>query len=298
LYSWNSVKLIGQFALINDGVLQVVRKLDRSVVINTFQSSYDFVLDLVLSKSASLADDTDYDFWHAILGHPLKANVNRKLYEDGYLIPDYPSNFTCNSCALSKSKQNCPKPVKSKSIEVFELIHTDVWGPFPNESYGGSKYFLTIIDDSSRCWYVFFLKRRSDISIMLRAFFNHIKRQFGKQIKRIRRYDGDEYIRIELKDFFLTSGVLHELTPPYSPEPNGSMELCNPTILTIARSMTIASPDFSCLLAEAVNMAAYLKTRLPHKHLPSSPISFERFHGKRPTISLLKLFGGKCYVYI
>jgi hypothetical protein len=62
LYSWNSVKSIGKFALIDDGVLSVVRKLDRSVVINTFQSGNDFVLDLVPSESGSLADDTDYDF--------------------------------------------------------------------------------------------------------------------------------------------------------------------------------------------------------------------------------------------
>jgi hypothetical protein len=65
LYSWNSVKSIRKFALINDGVLQVVRKLDTSVVINTLQCSNDFVLDLGPSESASLADDIDYDFWHA-----------------------------------------------------------------------------------------------------------------------------------------------------------------------------------------------------------------------------------------
>jgi hypothetical protein len=79
LDNWNSVKSIGKFALINDGVLQAVRKLDRSVVINTFQSGNDFVLDLVLSESALLADDKDYDLWHTALGHPFKANGNRKL---------------------------------------------------------------------------------------------------------------------------------------------------------------------------------------------------------------------------
>jgi hypothetical protein len=62
LYSWNSVKSIGKFALIDDGVLQVVRKLDRSVAINAFQSGNDFVLDLEPNESASLADDTDNDF--------------------------------------------------------------------------------------------------------------------------------------------------------------------------------------------------------------------------------------------
>jgi hypothetical protein len=52
LISWNSVKSIRKFALIDVGVLQVIRLLDRSVVINTFQSGNDFVLDLVPSQSA------------------------------------------------------------------------------------------------------------------------------------------------------------------------------------------------------------------------------------------------------
>jgi hypothetical protein len=81
----------------------------------------------------------DYEFWHATLGHRFKADVNWKLYEDGSLIRDCPSNFTCNLYTLSKSKDKVPKPVEPKSTEVFELIHTDVCGPFPNESYGVSK---------------------------------------------------------------------------------------------------------------------------------------------------------------
>jgi hypothetical protein len=89
----------------------VGRKLDRSVVINTCQPSKDFVLDLVVSQSPSLADDMDYDFCNAALGHTFKANVNRKLYEDGYLIRDCPSNFTYNLGTLSNSKINVAKPL-------------------------------------------------------------------------------------------------------------------------------------------------------------------------------------------
>jgi hypothetical protein len=126
LYSWNSVKSIGKYPLIDDRFLQVVGEIDRSVVINSLQSGNDFVLDLLLSESASLADDTDYEFWDAALGHLFKANVNRELYEDGYFIQDCPSNFTCNLCALSKSKHKVPKPVESKSTEVFQVIYTDV----------------------------------------------------------------------------------------------------------------------------------------------------------------------------
>jgi hypothetical protein len=146
LLIWKSIKSIGKFALIDDGVLQVVPKIDRSVVINTFQSINDFALDLVQSESASPANDIDHECWHATLGHLFKPNVNQKLYEDGYVIPYCSSTFTCNPCALSKSQHKVPKPVESKSIELIELIYTNVGEPYPNESYYNSKYFLTIID--------------------------------------------------------------------------------------------------------------------------------------------------------
>jgi hypothetical protein len=45
-------------------------------------------------------------------------------------------------------------------------------------------------------------------------------------------------------------------------------------------------------------MAAYIKTRILNKHLPSSTTPFERFHDKRPTISCLKPFRSKGYLHI
>jgi transposase InsO family protein len=106
---------------------------------------------------------------------------------------------------------------------------------------------LTVIDHVSGVSWVFFLKQKSDTSITLHAFFNHVKRQFSKMIKRIRRDNSGEYISHELKYFFLQSGVLNKLTPPYLPKSNGIAECLNQTINTIARSMTIAAPDFPFL---------------------------------------------------
>jgi transposase InsO family protein len=106
---------------------------------------------------------------------------------------------------------------------------------------------LTVIDDFSRFSWVFCLKQKSDTTITLRAFFKYVELQFGKKIKRICSDKGYEYISNELKDLFLTNGVIHELTPPYSPESNGITERFNQTINTIACSMTISAPDFPCL---------------------------------------------------
>jgi hypothetical protein len=81
------------------------------------------------------------------------------------------------------------------------------------------------------------------------------------------------------------SGVIHELILPYSPESNGIAEHFTQTINMIARSITTTDPDIPCLGAEAVNMVAYPKKRLPYKYRPSSIIPFEGIYSKQPTIS-------------
>jgi transposase InsO family protein len=170
--------------------------------------------------------------------------MNRKLYEDRYIIPDCLSTCTYNLYALSQSKHKGLKPVDSKSIEVVELIHTDVGGPFRNESHSGSKYLLTMIDDFSHSSWVVCRNQKSNTSITIRTFFQHLERQFSKIIKRMRYDNGGNYISNELKDCFLTSSVVHEFTPPYSPESNGIAERFNQTVKSIMHSMTLATLDF------------------------------------------------------
>ena len=45
----------------------------------------------------------------------------------------------------------------------MELVHTDLWGPSPVASLGGSRYYITFIDDSNRNVWVYFLKNKSDV---------------------------------------------------------------------------------------------------------------------------------------
>jgi transposase InsO family protein len=63
-------------------------------------------------------------------------------------------------------------------------------------------------------------------------------------IKHIHSDNGGEYFNNELKDFFLTRGVIHTLTLLYSPETNGIVACFKQTIYMKACSMTIVTPDF------------------------------------------------------
>ncbi|GJU47681.1 retrovirus-related pol polyprotein from transposon TNT 1-94 [Tanacetum coccineum] len=57
----------------------------------------------------------------------------------------------CEPCVLGKQKKvSFVKSRNTKKLQRLELVHTDVYGPTSVASIGGSRYYVTFIDDSSR----------------------------------------------------------------------------------------------------------------------------------------------------
>ncbi|RVW78786.1 Retrovirus-related Pol polyprotein from transposon TNT 1-94 [Vitis vinifera] len=55
-------------------------------------------------------------------------------------------------CQLGKhTRVSFPKRLNNRAKSPFELVHTDVWGPCRTASTLGFQYFVTFIDDYSRC---------------------------------------------------------------------------------------------------------------------------------------------------
>ena len=55
------------------------------------------------------------------------------------------------SCILGKQKNvSFLKTSKTPKAEKLELVYTNLWGPSSVASLGGSRYYITLIDDSSR----------------------------------------------------------------------------------------------------------------------------------------------------
>ena len=50
----------------------------------------------------------------------------------------------------------------SCSSHCFELIHVDIWGSFTISFKNGSHFFLTIVDDYSRCTWIYLMKHKSE----------------------------------------------------------------------------------------------------------------------------------------
>ena len=107
--------------------------------------------------------------WHFRLGHLLNAklslirNKNVPLSNTNKAIP-------CEICPLAKQKRLPFTPSTHISLECFDLIHCDLWGPFSAPTIDGCRYFLTIVDDCSRCTWVYLLKHKSQTQPTLENF--------------------------------------------------------------------------------------------------------------------------------
>ena len=125
----------------------------------------------------------------------------------------------------------------TRAPSMFDLIHFDVWGPFPVTAFSGHRYYVTFIDDFSRCTWIYLLKKKSDVLPLFTQFLQMIKTQFHTVVRTIRSDNGGEYISNDFCSQLNQLGILQQLTCAYTPEQNGVAERKNRHIMSIVRCL-------------------------------------------------------------
>nr|GEW92241.1 retrovirus-related Pol polyprotein from transposon TNT 1-94 [Tanacetum cinerariifolium] len=98
------------------------------------------------------------------------------------------------------------------------------------------RYSNAILDDYSRYDYMYLLKHKHEVFEMFKVFKNEVENQLGKTIKSLRSDRGGEYISQEFKAYQKCYGIVHQLTPPYTPQHNGVSKRRNRALLDMVRS--------------------------------------------------------------
>jgi len=184
------------------------------------------------------------------------------------IVDEHSPTPDCEACIQAKQHH---KPfshdVGKHSESAGELTHSDVWGPSQTESIGGSKYYISFIDDHTRRCTVEFMSNKSQATEKVKQYITHLQVQQGKQPKIIRCDNGTEYVNKELIGWCKDRGIDLQHSAPYSPQSNGAPERLNRTLIELARAMLIAKNLPKYLWAEAVSHAAYLRNRVSTRAL-------------------------------
>jgi len=154
-----SQKLIGTGHRENG--LYILDELKMSVVAATPADLSSFRLSFSSSS---------FYLWHSRLGHVSSSRL-RFLASTGALGNLKTCDISdCSGCKLTKFSAlpfNRSIPVSSSP---FDLIHSDIWGPSPVSTKGGSQYYVSFIDDHTRYCWVYLMKHRYEFLEIYAAF--------------------------------------------------------------------------------------------------------------------------------
>ncbi|KAJ0556958.1 putative RNA-directed DNA polymerase [Helianthus annuus] len=245
------------------------------------------------SLAAIIPDDPS--LWHQRYGH-LNENSLRTLSDKDLVagLPRIRSLALCEGCIYGKQVRRSFPTHAWRSSQPLQLIHADLCGPMPTPSLGGNRYFFLLIDDYTRMSWVYFLKKKSESFEKFKFFKARVERESGKLLKTLRTDRGGEFCSSEFTVFCEQQGIHRELTAPYTPEQNGVAERKNRTIVEMARCMLKAKGLSKQFWGEAVATAVYLLNLSPTKAVEGK-VPFEAWHGYKPSVSHLRVFG--CVVY-
>jgi hypothetical protein len=154
---------------------------------------------------------TNTNLWHRRLGHMSETGM-KVLLSKGKLPELKSIEFDiCESCILGKQKKvSFLKGGRTPKSKKLELVHTNLWGPSPIASLGGSRYYVTFIDDSSRKVWVYFLKNKSEVFETFKKWRAMVETETDLKLKCLRSENGGEYIDGGFKEFCAANGIKME----------------------------------------------------------------------------------------
>jgi transposase InsO family protein len=124
----------------------------------------------------------------------------------------------CRGCTRGKYTKTVFPSSDSRSIEVLELIHTNVCGSMSCVSLSGCKYYVTFIDDHSKKSWIYFLKTKGEVFKRFQEFRGLVENLTRKNIKVLLSDNGGEYTSTKFAEFCVEKGIRRQLTVPYNPK--------------------------------------------------------------------------------
>jgi hypothetical protein len=308
LISVNQLEERGVKGLIGDKCIAMIDSSYKELFTAYYRPGQGYVPDWsfigpAANAVAFYARETKQDalLWHARLGHCSMDVLSKMVKGDHATGINVPHNEfhkhkddVCPICVQSKLQRMPYRSDTDKStVDVCEIICSDVTGPYQVRSLGGAWYMLILVDYGTSRWASVPIVEKSDAAPIVQEYIERWETESGKHCKIFQTDNGGEYLAGLLEKYLARKGIKHYTSLPYEHQQNGIAENAIKHCNNLARALLYQSGLPLSLWGEAVAHAAYLHNVTYCKALGMSP--HEAFHGQTPNLSQLRTFG--CLTY-
>lgn len=154
---------------------------------------------LIVDGSKREKKKSDIWLWHRRLGHASSGYL-KKLFTSLFAELDV-SCFLCEVCGMEKCHCASFPLILNPSPTTFMVIHCDVWGPSKVTTMGGSRSFVTFIDDCTQMTWVCLMKSKGEVNLLFQKFHKMIRTQYNARVRVLRSDNGGEYQSVELQRY-------------------------------------------------------------------------------------------------
>ena len=246
---------------------------------------------------ANVADGSAGELWHRRLGH-LHISGVKKLINDKLAVGVKESvtadTLVCEPCVMGKATRKPFNGSRPPTTRALERVHSDVAGPMDVPSFDGHQYYVTFIDDFTHLTVTYLISSKGEVFNRFQQYHKMASAHFNSKMVCLRSDGGGEYMSNQFSEYLKNNGIQHEVNAPYNPEQNGVAERMNCTLKDKATAMLADSRLPKQFWGEAVMAATYLLNRSPTVALGKTT-PFEKWFGRKPDISNLRIFG--CLAY-
>ena len=262
-----------------------------------FELIFLHLLSSRLSASAVLGQSTySLALWHSRLGHASISRV-KQLVSQGLLGLVSNKSFDCMPCQFGKQNSLPFNNNVSHALSPFDLIHSDVWGPSPITTQGGSHYFVIFVNDFSQYTWIYLFKNHSELCQIFHDFTKMIETQFSKPIKVFKSDNAQEYKAHEFTSILHQFGNVPHSTCAGTSQQNGQAECKLRHILDVVLATTIAASTPSQFWGEAALTAVYTINWCPFP-IVQNQTPYDLLFSSSPSYDLLRVFGCICFVLL
>jgi transposase InsO family protein len=106
------------------------------------------------------------------------------------------------------------------------------------KSINGFVFFLTIVDDYSRFTWVHLMQHKSQVSSIIKSFFQLVQTQFKTKVKCLRLDNDAEF---KMKDYFFAQGIIYQLSCVETPQQNAIIERKHQHLLNVSFKISVTS---------------------------------------------------------
>ncbi|OQE65453.1 hypothetical protein PENNAL_c0208G09362 [Penicillium nalgiovense] len=209
---------------------------------------------------------------HRRLGHVGRPHIKASLTDAVLLDEDDQLelyDFDCEACQLGKAKKQISRDKQQRVEKPGMKFHADSQSMNP-PGPRGEKYWVPIVDDCTRYTEGPCFRSKDEIADYMIKFCKRQKLLRGRYPAIWRIDGGTEFHKFQT--WAENEGMIFELTPAYTPEPNGVAERMGGYINQTQRTMNMDAKLPDMLWPFRVDTAIYIHNRLINPKTGKTPI--------------------------